>query len=87
MYREFVHLLWESSALGVTVFRGEEGVDRDAHIQSADAAYLSQSLPITMHIVFEDEDATDEFINRVCAYLNKSNYLLFASDAKWLDPG
>lgn len=81
LYDEVVHLLWQSGAPGITVFRGEEGLDRKGHIQNIHSEYLSNALPITLHLVVEASDRIDLMMDRIRTCLQKHDFFIFMTDA------
>ena len=82
LYHGVVQLLWESGAPGITVFRGEEGLDRQGHVQNIHSEYLSDSLPITLHMVVEGEDVLQPMLERIRTLLQKHDSLMFTTDVK-----
>lgn len=51
IYSELLRLLLKSSAPGMTVFRGFEGLDAKRHIQNSHSDYVQDSLPMTLEMV------------------------------------
>lgn len=60
-YEALVQYLWKSGAPGVTVFRGNEGLDAEGHFQNVYNEYASDKLPITLQ-VYGDEHEIDHIM-------------------------
>lgn len=65
MYKTLVKALWNAGAPGVTVFRGEEGLDHQRRIQNIHSDYLSDSLPIKLHVVIDSDEDVQSVIQSI----------------------
>ena len=82
LYREIVYLLWHSGAPGITVFRGEEGLDEQGHIQNMHSEYLSDALPITLHLIVDGHDVMERLMQRIRTRLEGHDSVIFVTEAK-----
>lgn len=80
LYEEIVHFLWQSGAPGITVFRGEEGLDQRGNIQNIHSEYLSNALPMTLHLIEEDNHRLDTMMEQIRSRLQKHEFFIFMTD-------
>ncbi|WP_157076367.1 DUF190 domain-containing protein [Alicyclobacillus kakegawensis] len=59
VYEDVVQYLWRSGAPGVTVYRSEEGLDKQGHIQNIHSEYMSEQLPVKMEVVATEKELQD----------------------------
>lgn len=50
-YEQVIQVLWDLGAPGMTLFRGEEGLDAKGRVQNIHSEYLQDSLPIILDMV------------------------------------
>jgi PII-like signaling protein len=81
LYEEVVRFLWKNGVPGITVFRGEEGLDRKGHVQHVLSEYMSDALPVSMHMVMEAAEQWESIVGPMRSRLQKHDYFLFVTDA------
>lgn len=81
LYEEIVRFLWQSGAPGITVFRGEEGLDQRGNIQNIRSEYLSNALPMTLHLIEEDNHRLDKMMEQIRSHLKQHEFFIFMTDA------
>ncbi|MCL6625071.1 DUF190 domain-containing protein [Alicyclobacillus shizuokensis] len=59
IFEDVVRYLWRSGAPGVTVYRSEEGLDKQGHIQNMHSEYMSEQLPIKVEVFANQEELQD----------------------------
>ncbi|MDQ0190455.1 DUF190 domain-containing protein [Alicyclobacillus cycloheptanicus] len=63
VYEDIVHDLWKSGAPGITVFRGEEGLDAHRHIQNIHSEYMSDNLPVDLDVYGTQREIEDIIVH------------------------
>lgn len=79
IYSALLRLLLGSEALGITVFRGFEGLDAKRHIQNSHSDYAQDSLPMTLEMVAEGDPS--ELLRTIKQSLNDHPHCLITIPA------
>lgn len=77
LYEVIVRTLWEGGAPGVTVLRAEEGIDHRGRLQDIHSDYLSDALPVTLHVVVDLDSDVDRIVERMHKVIKERNVLVF----------
>lgn len=55
-YQQVIQLMWDLGAPGLTLFRGEEGLDANGHLQNIHFEYMQDSLPIILDMILTNDE-------------------------------
>ena len=79
LYEAITRALWEAGAPGVTVLRAEEGLDHRGRLQSIHSDYLSDALPVTLHVVLDVDSEMHRIVEGMQKVVKGRNVLVFTT--------